>query len=261
MLLLAGALASLLASFALARSRLWAAPVVAAAALAAAAAGSVLVGGSDWDWRCGVFAGRGPLHFRLDGISAFFLLLLSAVGSAGAVYAGEYWTDGEHPRSAGIGRLLWSAMLLCMGMVLLAANGLQFLMAWELFAVSAYFLITLDRQRREAREAGWLYLAASHTSTLCLFALFSILAFRTGSWELGSFHSWPGLAPLFWVALFAFGLKAGLFPLHIWLPSAHANAPSHVSAILSGVAIKLGVYGIVRFSGWLPVPDGAGWTV
>src|SRR3954469_24833023 len=70
-----------------------------------------------------------------------------------------------------------------------------------------------------------------------------------------------GLAPLFWLALAAFGTKAGLFPLHIWLPSAHANAPSHVSAALSGVTIKLGIYGLVRFSGWLPVPAAAGWVV
>ena len=69
------------------------------------------------------------------------------------------------------------------------------------------------------------------------------------------------LAPLFWLALFGFGMKAGFFPLHIWLPSAHANAPSHVSAIMSGVAIKMGIYGIVRFSGWLPVPPAAGWVV
>jgi hydrogenase-4 component B len=70
-----------------------------------------------------------------------------------------------------------------------------------------------------------------------------------------------GLAPLFWVALLGFGVKAGVFPLHVWLPSAHANAPSHVSAILSGVAIKMGLYGIIRFSGWLPVPPAAGWVV
>ena len=71
----------------------------------------------------------------------------------------------------------------------------------------------------------------------------------------------PELAPLFWLALFGFGIKAGIFPLHIWLPSAHANAPSHVSAIFSGVMIKMGIYGLVRFSGWLPVPATAGWVV
>ena len=70
-----------------------------------------------------------------------------------------------------------------------------------------------------------------------------------------------GLAPLFWLALCGFGMKAGMFPLHIWLPSAHANAPSHVSAIMSGITIKMGIYGLVRFSGWLPVPEAAGWVV
>ncbi len=69
------------------------------------------------------------------------------------------------------------------------------------------------------------------------------------------------LAPLFWLALVGFGLKSGMFPLHVWLPSAHANAPSHVSAMLSGMTLKMGIYGLVRFSGWLPVPVAAGWTV
>ena len=241
--------------------RLWTGAVVVGGAFGAAAAVSVLAGGPDWDWRSGILIGGAPLHFRLDGISAFFLALLAVLGSAGAVYAREYWADAGHPRSAVRGRLWWSAMLFFMGMVLISANGLQFLIGWELFTLSAYFLITLDRQRREVRAAGWLYLAASHTSTLCLFALFAILATVMGSWELGPFHGRPELAPLFWIALFAFGLKAGMFPLHIWLPSAHANAPSHVSAILSGMALKMGIYGIVRFSGWLPAPHGAGWTV
>ena len=148
-----------------------------------------------------------------------------------------------------------------MGLVLTVSNGLHFLIAWELFTVSSYFLITLDRQRREVRAAGWLYLAASHAGTLCLFAFFTTLAARTGSWELGPMREHAELAPLFWLALFGFGLKAGLFPLHIWLPSAHANAPSHVSAMMSGVTLKMGIYGLVRFSGWLPMPAGAGWVV
>ena len=241
--------------------RLWTITVVLGGSLAAAASAFVLAGGTAWDWRSSMDVGGAPLHFRLDAISAIFLALLAVVGAAGAVYAGEYWPDAEHPRSARNGRFWWSSMLLWMGMVLLSSNGQQFLIGWELFTVSAYFLITLDRQRREVRTAGWLYLAASHASMVCLFALFAFLAASTGSWELGPLHGRPELAPLFWLALFAFGLKAGMFPLHIWLPSAHANAPSHVSAILSGMALKMGIYGIVRFSGWLPVPSGAGWTV
>jgi hydrogenase-4 component B len=183
------------------------------------------------------------------------------VGGAGAVYGREYWADAAHPRSARAGRVWWSALVLSLGLVLLTANGLHFLIAWELFTLSAYFLITLDRHRSEVRAAGWLYLGASHAAVLALFAFFATLAARTGSWELGPLREHAELAPLFWLALFGFGLKAGLFPLHIWLPSAHANAPSHVSAILSGVTIKMGIYGLVRFSGWLPMPVGVGWVV
>jgi hydrogenase-4 component B len=149
-----------------------------------------------------------------------------------------------------------------MVLVLISSNGLHFLIAWELFAVSAYFLITLDRMRQEARTSGWLFLVSSHAGTVCLFAFFGTLAARTGSWDLGPWlREQPGLTPLFWLALAGFGVKAGVFPLHIWLPSAHANAPSHVSAIMSGVALKMGVYGLVRFSGWLPAPAAAGWVV
>jgi len=151
--------------------------------------------------------------------------------------------------------------MLALGGVLLAANGLHFLLAWELFALSAYFLVTLERRRREVRDAGWLYLAASHAGTLCLFAYFTLLAAQTGTWELGPLPEREDLAPLYWLALVGFGIKAGVFPLHIWLPSAHASAPSHVSALLSGVCLKIGIFGLVRFSGWLPVPPTAGWVV
>jgi len=201
------------------------------------------------------------VHLRLDAVSALFLALLGLVGGAGAAYGREYWTERAHPRSARSGRVWWSLLVLCLGLVLVTANGLHFLIAWELFTVSAYFLVTLERQKREVRAAGWLYLAASHVSMMCLFAFFALLAARTGSWELTAMRDRPELAPLFWLALAGFGLKAGLFPLHVWLPSAHANAPSHVSAILSGVTLKLGIYGLVRFSGWLPVPPEAGWVV
>jgi hydrogenase-4 component B len=220
----------------------------------------VLSDGSPWELMNGFSLGGEPLHLRLDGLSAFFLALLCVVGGAASVYSREYWTDAAHPRSARWGRVWWSLLLLSLGLVLLASNGLHFLIAWELFTLSAYFLITLDRQRTDVRAAGWLYLGASHVAVLALFAFFALLAARTHSWELGPQHD-PALAPLFWLALFGFGMKAGLFPLHIWLPSAHASAPSHVSAILSGVTIKLGVYGLVRFSGWLPMPAGVGWVV
>jgi len=252
-------LASIL--FARAGSRVWLAAVLTATAAALAASVAVLAGAGDWHWRGAPTLGGDPVHLRLDAISALFLALLSVIGGAGAAYSREYWTDSSHPRSATAGRLCWSAVLLAMGLVLLSANGLHFLIAWELFTVSAYFLISLDRQRRGARDSGRLYLVASHSGTLVLFAFFATAAARTGTWEMEAMSGRTDLAPLFWLVLFGFGIKAGLFPLHIWLPSAHANAPSHVSAIMSGVAIKMGIYGLVRFSGSLPLPAGASWTV
>ncbi|TXT48378.1 MAG: NADH dehydrogenase (quinone) [Limisphaerales bacterium] len=241
--------------------RVWLAATLAGLVAALAAAVTVLAGGADWAWRGSFLMGGEPLQFRLDAISAFFVVLLCVVGGAGAVYGREYWCAARHPRSASSGRVWWSVLVASIGLVLLTANGLHFLIGWELFTLAAYFLITLERRRPEVRAAGWLYLGASHAAVLALFIFFALLAARTGSWELGPMNERAELAPLFWLALFGFGLKAGLFPLHIWLPSAHANAPSHVSAILSGVTIKIGIYGLVRFSGWLPVPPAAGWVV
>lgn len=234
---------------------------LAGAAAALAAALGVLLGGEPWAWRAGwMIAGHTPA-FLLDAMSAFFLVPVAVVGAAGAIYARDYWNTRDHPESAPRGRALFSAYVLCLVGVLTSAHGLGFLVAWELFALSSYGLITLDNRRLAVRRAGWLFLASSHLGTLALFAFFTLLAVRTGGWELGPLNSRAELAPLFWLALVGFGLKAGLFPLHIWLPSAHANAPSHVSAIMSGVGLKMGIYGLVRFSGWLPAPPAAGWVL
>jgi hydrogenase-4 component B len=241
--------------------RVWLAASLVAAAAALAAAVWVLADSTTWKCPSNFSVGGEPVHLQLDALSAFFLALLAVLGGACSLYSHTYWSDTAHPRSAPSGRAWLTALLAFMGFVLLSVNGLHFLIGWELYTLSAYFLITRERQKREVRAAGWLYLAASHAGTLCLFAFFALLAARTGGWELGPLRERTDLAPLFWLALAGFGLKAGMFPLHIWLPSAHANAPSHVSAILSGVTLKMGIYGLVRFSGWLPVPEAAGWTV
>ncbi|MDX2111047.1 MAG: proton-conducting transporter membrane subunit [Verrucomicrobiota bacterium] len=230
-----------------------------AAALVAALL--VLFGAGEWEWRSLYTLGGQAFHLRMDAISAFFIALLCVVGGAGTVYAREYWSDAHYPASAPKGRAWWSGFILTMGMVLVSSNGLHFLIGWELFAVCSYFLITLENKLPAVRAAGWLYLGASHVGTLFLFAFFAALSAQTGSWDLGPMREQAHLAPLFWLALAGFGVKCGLFPLHVWLPSAHANAPSHVSAIMSGFSIKMGIYGIIRFSGWLPVPAQAGWVV
>ncbi len=241
--------------------RAWLAATLVGVVAGLGAAVVVLFGGGAWEWTNALRVGGEALHLRLDAISAMFLALLCVIAGAGALYASEYWTDAAHPRSAGAGRAWWNVLVLSQGIVLLAANGIHFLVGWETFTISAYFLITLDRDNPDVRRAGWLYLAVSHVAVLLLFAFFALLAFRTGSWELGPMRERADLAPLFWLMLLGFGIKAGIFPLHIWLPSAHANAPSHVSAMLSGVAIKMGIYGLVRFAGWLPTPPAAGWVI
>jgi hydrogenase-4 component B len=264
-LLLFAALAGTIA-FCVARSsrRVWLGATLLSCATGLAVALAILYGGGEpavWTWAPAFEICGERVQLRLDALSAFFLALAAVVGGAGAVYGCEYWSEKAHPHSAGAGRFWWSLLLLTLGLVLVSANGLHFLIGWELFTLAAYFLVTLDRQRAEVRAAGWLYLGASHVAMLALFAFFALLAEHNGNWLLGPMREHAELAPLFWLALVGFGLKAGLFPLHVWLPSAHANAPSHVSAVLSGVTIKIGLYGLIRFSGWLPVPASAGWVV
>lgn len=242
-------------------ARTWLALTLAGTSAALVAALRVLLGNASWEMRGSLALGGEPVHLLLDPVSAMFLVLICVVGALGACYGREYWSDATYPASASRGRAWWSAMLLCMGLLVTVSNGLHFLMAWEAFAVCGFFLIVLEHRRREVRAAGWLYLAASHAGTLLLFVFFALQAGRNGSWDLGPMRDGPPATALFWLMLVGFGLKAGFFPLHIWLPSAHANAPSHVSALLSGVATKMGVYGIVRFSGWVPMPANAGWIL
>src|ERR1051326_8733645 len=124
-------------------------------------------------------------------------------------------------------------------------------------ALGAFFLVTTEDEDPAVREAGWIYLIATHTATLSLFALFALLRSATGSYELTALPD--DVAPhvataIFLLAVIGFGFKAGLMPLHIWLPGAHAMAPSHVSALMSGVLIKIGIYGLVRVCSLLSHP-------
>jgi hydrogenase-4 component B len=261
-LLASAALAQLASLGCRRRAGLWLFCTAAGNLAAGAAAVLLLARGDTWESQTERTLAGAPLHFRCDALSAFFLVLTAVIGTAGAAFGHDYWSARAHPRTAASGRLWWSVLAASLWLVLIATNGLHFLLGWELFTLAAYFLVTLERQAPAVRAAGWLYLGASHASMVALFAFFAgLAAAHGGDWTLGPMRGEPALAPLFWLALFGFGLKAGAFPLHIWLPSAHANAPSHVSALLSGVTIKLGIYGLVRFSSWLPLPAGAGWML
>ena len=206
---------------------------------------------------------RGPLpelslHFHLDPLAAFFLLPICVVGAAGSVYGLGYWSQQSHPRTGRKLRFLYGLFIASMAMVVLAADAIAFLFAWEVMALSAFFLISTEEGKKDVRDAAWLYLVATHIGTLFLFALFAMLRAACGTFELRPLE--PGQAGLglrtaiFLVAVAGFGLKAGMMPLHFWLPGAHANAPSHISAVLSGVLLKVGIYGLLRTLTLLPTP-------
>ncbi|HVN37643.1 MAG TPA: proton-conducting transporter membrane subunit [Myxococcota bacterium] len=232
--------------------------LVGGAALGALAAIVGLAGGSA---ETGELPGPLPglaLHLRLDPLAAFFLVPVYALGAAGALYGERYWRQAEHPENGRKLRLCFGVLIAALAGVVLAGDGVAFLFAWEIMALSAFLLVTTEDERAEARQAGWIYLVSTHIGTLALFALFGLWWSVNGSLELrplSSLVAAPGVAiSLFLLALVGFGLKAGIVPMHFWLPPAHANAPSHVSALLSGVMLKIGIYGLLRILTLLPAP-------
>jgi hydrogenase-4 component B len=200
----------------------------------------------------------GNFTLQIDGLTAFFLVPIFLLGALGALYGLKYWKQSEHPENGRQLRFFYGALTGSMALVVMARDGVFFLFAWEAMALSAYFLITTEDQDEKVRQAGWIYLVATHAGSLCLFGLFSLFYLVTGHFAFHPFQ--PGtvapwiLTAIFFLSLIGFGFKAGLFPLHFWLPGAHANAPSHVSALMSGVMIKMGVYGILRVCGMIPNP-------
>ncbi|MBE0599499.1 MAG: hydrogenase [Desulfuromonadales bacterium] len=207
----------------------------------------------------------GNFALCLDTIAALFLLPVYVIALLGAVYALGYWPERLNPGTGRRLRLFYGVIVAALTLVLTAASSLLFLVAWEIMALAGYFLITTEEKKEEARRAGFLYLVATHTGTLALLAMFILLGEASGSLDFpypGALAATGSAAGIFLLALFGFGLKAGLIPLHVWLPGAHAAAPSHVSALLSGVMIKTGIYGLVRLTGFFAeIPPWWGWTL
>lgn len=199
------------------------------------------------------------LSIDIDSLSAFFLAVTFLISGLAAIYGKGYL---EHHGAHGVGMswFLYSMLVAGMALVISAANGVLFIIAWEIMTVSSFFLVTSDDEDEQVRKAGLLYLVASHVGVSLLFIMFWILTAKTGgSMDFDSFQRAVDLSPsmkgvLFLLAVAGFGVKAGFMPLHIWLPEAHPAAPSHVSALMSGVMIKTGIYGLLRVMTFLGQP-------
>ncbi len=192
-----------------------------------------------------------PFHLRLDALSAFFLLLLGAASFGISLYSAGYFRTMDQTTRPLV-CLEYHLFLASMALVMLADDAYLFLVAWELMALSSYFLVMTDHQLPAVRRAGFIYLLIAHLGALALLLCFGILQGGHGAYtftalrhaHLSSFWA----TTTFLLALFGFGAKAGLLPLHAWLPEAHPAAPSPVSALMSGVMLKTAIYGLLRIT-------------
>jgi hydrogenase-4 component B len=187
---------------------------------------------------------------RVDGLSAFFLILIGVVGGAIAVYGFGYSAAYEGRYSLRLLGAMLNVLLLSLSVQVMADNALTFLLAWEAMSLSAYMLVLTEHDRPDAVRAARWYIAVTHAGFAALVAMFLLLSVGDLTTSFAAMRS-AALAPrvrdaAFLLGLFGFGAKAGVVPLHVWLPMAHPVAPSHVSALMSGVVIKMGVYGLLR---------------
>ncbi|MEN6452190.1 MAG: proton-conducting transporter membrane subunit [Thermoguttaceae bacterium] len=170
---------------------------------------------------------------------------------------------GARTKNLGVSWFFFNLLTASMFMVVAARNGVLFLISWELMSLASFFLVTQEDEKESVRRAGWIYLVAMHLGTAFLLALFVLLGKNAGSLDFDRLST--AAAPsgvLFLLALVGFGVKAGFIPMHVWLPEAHPAAPSHVSAVMSGVMIKTGIYGLLRVLTLIGPPDWWwGWTL
>jgi formate hydrogenlyase subunit 3/multisubunit Na+/H+ antiporter MnhD subunit len=219
----------------------------------------VLGGGTPESLRLAWDASHGAFCVEVDALSAFFLLPVLGLSALAAVYGGDYLLVYRHEKSLGGPWFFFNVFVAGMVMVVVARTAFLFLVAWEVMSLAAYCLVTFEHEKAETRKAGWVYLVATHLGVAFLFLAFVLLGRSAGSLEFEAFRAmpplnsgWAGL--IFLLALVGFGAKAGFVPFHVWLPEAHPAAPSHVSALMSGVMIKMGLYGMLRVLSFLGQP-------
>ena len=190
-----------------------------------------------------------PFHVRVDALSCFFLLLLGATAAGISFYSAGYFADMAD-RSVGLLCLQYHVFLASMALVLIADDAYLFMVAWETMALSSYFLVTTEHADPAIRKAGFIYLLIAHVGAIAILLCFGVMQGGADGYTFDAMREaqlpsgWATVA--FLLALGGFGAKAGIVPLHVWLPEAHPAAPSPVSALLSGVMLKTAIYGLIR---------------
>ncbi|MBP9728160.1 MAG: hydrogenase 4 subunit B [Candidatus Moranbacteria bacterium] len=201
----------------------------------------------------GVFPGILDFDFRMDGLAAFFFGLIALIALVSSLYGFSY--QKHFIGSYNLGRLgfFYNGLIVSLLLVTLANQALFFLLAWECMSLASYFLVVYEYRKQENIRAGFLYFLMTHIGTLFISLSFLLAYQATGSFEFDAWRAAAGtVSPLLQTAillcaLMGFGIKAGIIPVHIWLPGAHSAAPTHVSALLSGVMIKTAIFMFIRF--------------
>lgn len=205
----------------------------------------------------------GNATFAIDSLSAVFVLPIAIIVVVAALYGVKYLEGSHHRMNIGAIWFFFNVLAVAMLLVVTARNGLVFLICWEVMSLASFFLVISEYESESVRRAGWIYLVAMHLGTACLLALFLLLGRESNTLDFSQFSTQSGTAGLLFIlAVVGFGTKAGFIPVHVWLPEAHPAAPSHVSAVMSGVMIKTGIYGLLRTITFLgEIPSWCGWTL
>ena len=236
---------------------------VAGGVAAAFAAVPVLMGSPATGIEAGWSVPWAALALRLDALSAVFLLPVAVVGAASAVFGAGY-LSGHGRHAAGASLIAFDLLLASMALVVTASNLVLLLVAWEVMTLASCALLASDHERAEVRAATLSYLIAAHLASAALVVFAVLLAGDAGRWDMatGVLHGTAPAAAMVALAIAGFGTKAGLVPFHVWLPEAHAAAPGHVSALMSGVMVTMGFYGLARFlPGLAPGSAAPGWVM
>ncbi|KDP87376.1 formate hydrogenlyase [Cupriavidus sp. SK-3] len=192
-----------------------------------------------------------PFHVRLDSLSAYFLMVIGGATAGISMFAAGYFRKGEGT-PPGLLCLEYHLFLASMAGVVLADDAYSFMVMWETMALSSFFLVTANHRMPEVRSAGYIYITMARIGAIAILLCFGVLQANTGDYTFANMRDqaltpfWASVA--FLLAVFGFGAKAGILPLHVWLPEAHPAAPSPVSAMMSGVMLNTAIYGLLRVS-------------